>query len=49
MRTDIDSLFGAIALATAGGTVSSTIAALFIVPVLALRGKRSKPRRAVRR
>jgi HAE1 family hydrophobic/amphiphilic exporter-1 len=30
--TDADSLFGSIALATAGGTVAGTIGALFIVP-----------------
>jgi HAE1 family hydrophobic/amphiphilic exporter-1 len=32
--TDPDSLFGSIALATAGGTVFGTLAALFVMPVL---------------
>jgi multidrug efflux pump subunit AcrB len=32
--TDPDSLFGAIALATAGGTVAGTIGAMFVVPAM---------------
>lgn len=32
--TDVDSLFGSIALATAGGTIAGTIGALFIVPAI---------------
>jgi multidrug efflux pump subunit AcrB len=32
--TDPDSLFGAIALATAGGTVAGTIGAVFVVPAM---------------
>jgi len=40
--TDTDNLFGAIALATAGGTVAGTIGALFVVPALLL-GRRSRP------
>ena len=42
--TDSDSLFGAIALATTGGTIAGTIGAMFILP--ALLGGRTKPRRA---
>lgn len=42
--TEADSLFGAIALATAGGTVAGTIGAMFVVPLL-LVGRRVKPRR----
>jgi len=40
--TDSDSLFGSIALATAGGTVAGTIGALWIVPayLVSRRGKR---------
>jgi multidrug efflux pump subunit AcrB len=38
--TEADSLFGAIALATAGGTVFGTIAALFVVPAMVGGGKR---------
>jgi len=42
--TDVDSLFGSIALATAGGTIAGTIGALFIVPVFLLgRKRRSLP------
>jgi len=41
--TDPDSLFGSIALATAGGTVAGTIGALWIVPAY-LVGRRSKVR-----
>lgn len=41
--TDSDSLFGAIALATAGGTVAGTIGAMFIVPALIVRGRRRPP------
>lgn len=32
--TDADSLFGAIALATTGGTIAGTIGAMFILPAL---------------
>lgn len=32
--TDSDSLFGAIALATAGGTVAGTLGAMFVVPAM---------------
>jgi len=32
--TDADSLFGAIALATAGGSVAGTLAAMFVVPAM---------------
>jgi HAE1 family hydrophobic/amphiphilic exporter-1 len=38
--TEADSLFGAIALATAGGTLFGTIAALFVVPAMVGGGKR---------
>lgn len=37
--TDSDSLFGAIALATTGGTVAGTIAALFVLPAMVGGGK----------
>jgi HAE1 family hydrophobic/amphiphilic exporter-1 len=40
--TDTDNLFGAIALATAGGTIAGTIGALFVVPALLL-GRRPRP------
>lgn len=39
--TDSGSLFGAIALATAGGTVAGTVGAMFVVPLL-LVGRRQK-------
>lgn len=42
--TDATTLFGAIALATAGGTVMGTIAALFLLPPL-LVGRRLAPRK----
>jgi len=32
--TDADSLFGSIALATAGGTIAGTLAALFVMPLM---------------
>jgi multidrug efflux pump subunit AcrB len=38
--TDPDELFGAIALATAGGTVAGTIGALWVVPLLVARWRR---------
>jgi HAE1 family hydrophobic/amphiphilic exporter-1 len=41
--TDSNSLFGAIALATAGGTVAGTVGAMFILPAL-LAGRRANPR-----
>lgn len=44
---DVDSLFGSIALATAGGTVAGTIAALWIVPVMLL-GRRGARRRRLK-
>jgi multidrug efflux pump subunit AcrB len=42
--SDATSLFGAIALATAGGTVAGTMAALFVMPLLLVsrRGERRK-------
>jgi hypothetical protein len=44
--TATDSMFGAIALATAGGTVAGTIGALFVVPLLLVgrRVSKRKPR-----
>jgi len=44
--TEIDSLFGSIALATTGGIIAGTIAAIFVVPVMMLgrRGARRGPR-----
>ncbi len=44
--TDVDSLFGSIALATAGGTIAGTIGALFIVPAI-LVGRRQKTAPAI--
>ena len=41
--TEVDNLFGSIALATAGGTIAGTIGAMWIVPVMLL-GRRA-PRR----
>jgi multidrug efflux pump subunit AcrB len=38
--TALDTLFGAIALATAGGTVASTLAALFVLPLVMAGGPR---------
>ncbi len=38
--TDTDSLFGAIALATSGGTVAGTIGAMFVVPVMIAKRRR---------
>jgi multidrug efflux pump subunit AcrB len=46
--TDAGSLFGAIALATAGGTVAGTVGALFVVPLL-LVGRRRYPLRGPQR
>ena len=40
VAADADSLFSAIALATAGGTVAGTIGALLIVPVYLVSRKR---------
>jgi multidrug efflux pump subunit AcrB len=40
--TDPDSLFGSIALATAGGTVFGTLAALFVMPVLLVSWRRRR-------
>ncbi|MCC6241513.1 MAG: efflux RND transporter permease subunit, partial [Gemmatimonadaceae bacterium] len=42
--TAASSMFGAIALATAGGTVAGTLGAMFVVPLL-LVGRRLSPRR----
>jgi hypothetical protein len=42
--TDATTLFGAIALATAGGTLMGTMAALFLLPPL-LVGRRLTPRK----
>jgi HAE1 family hydrophobic/amphiphilic exporter-1 len=44
--TEVDSLFGSIALATAGGTVAGTIGAMFIVPAY-LVGRRHGQRSTV--
>jgi HAE1 family hydrophobic/amphiphilic exporter-1 len=41
--TDSNSLFGAIALATAGGTVAGTVGAMLVLPAL-LAGRRANPR-----
>jgi multidrug efflux pump subunit AcrB len=38
--TGVDSLFGSIALATAGGTIAGTVGAMFVVPVM-LMGRRA--------
>lgn len=43
--TDTDSLFGSIALATAGGTVAGTLGALFLVPVLLVSWRRIRRRK----
>jgi HAE1 family hydrophobic/amphiphilic exporter-1 len=43
--TESNNLFGAIALATAGGTVAGTLAAMFVIPAL-LVGRRSSRRRS---
>lgn len=40
----VDTLFGAIALATAGGTLAGTLAAMVILPALAVRGARRRKR-----
>lgn len=42
--TKANNLFGAIALATAGGTVAGTLAAMFVIPAL-LVGRRGTPRK----
>lgn len=44
LGTKTNDLFGAIALATAGGTVAGTLAAMFVIPAL-LVGRRATPRR----
>lgn len=41
--TDSDSLFGAIALATAGGTVAGTLGAMFVVPAMVGGGRPVTP------
>jgi HAE1 family hydrophobic/amphiphilic exporter-1 len=41
--TDSNSLFGAIALATAGGTIAGTVGAMLVLPAL-LAGRRANPR-----
>ena len=43
--TDADSMFGAIALATAGGTVAGTVGAMFVMPLLLVGRRVSKRRR----
>ena len=47
--TGADTLFGAIALATAGGTLAGTVGAMFVMPALLMRapgrGRRRRPRR----
>lgn len=48
LGTDARDLFGAIALATAGGTVAGTLAAMFVVPAL-LVGRRTTRRRRSRK
>ena len=40
--TDADSLFGSIALATAGGTIAGTLAALFVMPVMLVSRSRGR-------
>jgi hypothetical protein len=41
--TEVDSLFGSIALATAGGTIAGTIGAMWIVPMMLVgRAERGK-------
>ena len=40
--TDPDSLFGSIALATAGGTIAGTVGALFVMPVILVGRRQSK-------
>ena len=45
LRTDLDSLFGAIALATVGGTLAGTLGALVIVPALLPALRRQGPTR----
>jgi multidrug efflux pump subunit AcrB len=45
--TDVDSLFGSIALATAGGTIAGTIGAMWVVPVLLLGRRGSKRRKRI--
>ncbi len=44
--TDAGSLFGAIALATAGGTVAALCGALFVLPVMLVGRRSTKPKRA---
>jgi HAE1 family hydrophobic/amphiphilic exporter-1 len=39
--TGTDNLFGAIALATAGGTVAGTLGAMFVLPALLVRRRRT--------
>ncbi|HET6682012.1 MAG TPA: efflux RND transporter permease subunit, partial [Gemmatimonadaceae bacterium] len=46
--TSASDLFGAIALATAGGTVAGTIGAMLVMPALLLGWRRRKPRRAAK-
>jgi multidrug efflux pump subunit AcrB len=41
--TDPDSLFGSIALATAGGTIFGTLAALFVMPLLLVSKRHRRP------
>jgi hypothetical protein len=41
---DSTSLFGAIALATAGGTIAGTLGAMFVVPAIVVRSARMESR-----
>ncbi|MEQ1693100.1 MAG: efflux RND transporter permease subunit, partial [Gemmatimonas sp.] len=47
--TDADSMFGEIALATAGGTVAGTVGAMFVVPLLLVGRRVSKRKTGWRR
>ena len=43
--TEADSLFGSIALATAGGTIAGTLGAMFVLPVMLLGRRAAKFRK----
>lgn len=45
LGTRVDTLFGAIALATAGGTLAGTLGVLFILPAVMMSWKRRRPRK----
>jgi hypothetical protein len=47
--TDTKSLFGAIALATAGGTIGGTLGVMFLLPPLMLGFRRFRTTRSRRR